>query len=73
MKPIKTTCLALALLMTVGLAACNKDKNAKAPKDVLSPEVQSGAKVERRVNENGHEEFSYENPDGSAGGGVELD
>ena len=42
-------------------------------KPAIPSGAQPGAKVERRINEHGHKEYSYENPDGSAGGGVELD
>jgi uncharacterized lipoprotein YehR (DUF1307 family) len=79
MKPLKVTILAIAMIMAVSFTACGNDKDAKAPESTanstseLPSEVQPGAKVERRINEDGNEEFSYQNPDGSAGGGVELD
>ncbi len=74
MKPIKMTCLALALMMTVGFAACGNDKDANTQENAAnSSGPQPGAKVEKRINENGHREIEYQNPDGSAGGEVEIE
>jgi MOSC domain-containing protein YiiM len=84
MKKLLATTV-LAVLCVACMAGCTSAKDDTADtidttgKSGLEAEmlengtIQPGAHVKKYVNENGEKEISYENPDGSAGGGVELD
>lgn len=62
--------LALCTAMMVGCAGTKEKVDAGV---TASPEgMQPGAKVENYITPEGNKGYSYTNPDGSGGGGVEL-
>lgn len=71
--------LLVSVLMLSMLAGCKNQEQEEAEVQNMiqgmqkTGEIQPGAKIETKKNESGNTEFSYENPDGSGGGGIAMD
>ncbi len=67
----------LCVLCIAGCAPKDQEETAAAGGSSLiqdaEGEIQPGANVQQFVNEEGQKEMHYQNPDGSGGGGVEID
>ncbi len=64
--------LSLALVLALSLTACGEDKKQPESADTLPSAMQPGAEMKNFVNEDGAEEHTYLNPDGTGGGGAEV-
>ena len=73
----------LAMLCVMALAGCAEKKleaadvpssgNSLRDEMVRNGSIKPGAKIDEYVDENGNKGITYQNPDGSGGGGVAID
>lgn len=66
-------CGLLCCAALMGCAPTDSNKDAGAAPSATIDGMQPGAKVKTSVDSSGHKVTQYQNPDGSAGGSVELD
>ncbi len=68
-------CILIAALCVTMLSGCTpeKDKQNAQPANPMYEGAQPGAITWEHVNPDGSKEYHYQNPDGTGGGGIELD
>ena len=74
-KKAPFVCILMVTLFLIVFAGCtpDKDKQNAQPMGPMYEGAQPGAITWEHVNPDGSKEYHYQNPDGSAGGGIELD
>ena len=74
-KKAPFVCILMVTLFLIVFTGCtpDKDKQRSQPANPMYEGAQPGAITWEHVNPDGSKEYHYQNPDGSAGGGIELD